>query len=573
MTSGDPNSSPAPEPEPEHPPLAIILHHLLPLLLSASLSVQSLVGRWRLLHSKLSLLRSSLSAAVDSSSDHPLLLHLLPSLLSTLRSLHSLSSRCLDPSLPSGKLLLQSDLDIASSSLSLHLHDLDLLLRSGLLVHPDPHSNAIVLSSSTSDLPLLLRDLFARLQIGSIDLKHQALDSLLSLLSSDPSKLSPIIIQHGDIPFLVRLLDPSTHSLLRDLATSVISILSTASDSSRRAVFDEGALGPLLRILESGSTSLKERTAAAIEAITSDPSNAWAILAYNGVPILINACRSVSSSSPVQALAAGSLNNISAVDDIRSAMVEEGAIPVLVDLVLSGSTAVQKHAVLCLWNLASSGEDEIRHLIVQEGGLQKLLQLIRDPPNPEIQEHALRAIHAFSASPTAAKTLSLSPGIFTHLGELITLGAATTQQAAAAVLCNLFPSEESKRAMAPCMASLVKIMEQAKPASAQESAARALVELLAVRPNRREFVRDEKSMARLVQMLDVKREEVCKEYPVSVVLALAGAGAGTRKRLADAGASHHLQKLVDAGVPGAKKALQRLAGSRLKTLFSMAWRE
>ncbi|KAJ0984408.1 hypothetical protein J5N97_002764 [Dioscorea zingiberensis] len=564
MTSGDPNSPPE--------TLALILHHLIPLLLAASLSVKSLVGRWRLLHSKLSLLRSSLSdaASIPSSSDHPLLLHLLPSLLSTLQSLQSLSARCLDPSLPAGKLLLQSDLDIASSSLSLHHQDLDLLLRSGLLVHPHPHPHAIVLSASTSDLSLFLRDLFARLQIGSIDLKHQALDSLLSLLSSDPPKLSQLVIQHGDVPSLIRLLDPSNHSLLRDLAAAVVSILSTASDSSRRAVFEEGALGPLLRLLESGSTSVKERAAAAIEAITSDPSNAWAVLAYNGVPILIDACRSVSS-SPVLALAAGSLKNISAVEDIRSAMVEEGAVPVLIDLVLSGSATSQKHAVLCLWALASSGEEEIRHSIIQEGGLQKLLQLIRDASNPEIQEHALRTIHALSASPTAAKSLSSMPGVFSLLGELITHGAAATQQAAAAVLCNLFPSEESKRAMASCMASLVKIMESAKPASAQESAARLLVELLAVRINRREFVRDEKSMARLVQMLDVKREEVCKEYPMSVVLALAGASAGSRKRLAEAGAGPHLQNLVDAGVPGAKKALQRLAGGRLKTLLSLAW--
>nr|XP_010943252.2 uncharacterized protein LOC105061031 [Elaeis guineensis] len=545
-----PLSPPPPSSAPPATPaeiLDLILQHLLPVLLVAALSVKSFVGRWRLLHSKLSLLQSSLADAASSPHwpANPLFVDLLPPLLSTLRSLQSLSARCLDPSLPAGKLLLQSDLDIA----------------------PGP-------SASRADLVLFVRDLFARLQIGSIDLKNKALDSLLQLLASDPPKLAPIVAAEGDLPSLVRLLDPSAHSLIRDQAAAAVSLLATASDVSRRAVFEEGALGPLLRLLDSGSLSVRERAAAAIEAITADPTNAWAVSAYGGVQILIAACRSGSGSPAIQALAAGSLKNISTIDDIRSAMAEEGAVPVLIDLLLSGTLDAQKNAALCVWSLASTGGEEIRASIVREGALQRLIELLREASDPEAMEHALRAIHALSTSPAAAKALSSSPGFFAQLTDLIRRGSAATQQTAAAVFCNLSPGDDVKRSMAGCMASLIKMLESSKPASAQEVAARVLVSLLAVRSNRKELSRDEKSVTRLVQMLDPRNVEVGKKFPVSVVLALAaGGGVGCRRRITEAGACQHLQKLADAEVAGAKKALQKIAGSRLKSFFSMAWWE
>ncbi|XP_073004706.1 uncharacterized protein [Typha latifolia] len=577
MTMTSPPPSPPPPP-PSSPAeiLTYILHHLLPLLLSASLSVKTFVTRWRLLHSSLLLLRSSLSdPSLPSSLSHPLLHPLLPSLLSLLRSLLSLSSRCLDPSLPSGKLHLQSDLDVAASSLSLHLHDLSLLLRSGLLVHPPAadHQHAIVLplpsaSASDDDLSLFVRDLFARLQIGSLDLKLKGLDSLLDLLQSDPTKISPVVAAEGDVAAVLRFLDSSSHSLLRDRAAAAVSLLCTASEASRRAVFDEGGLGPLLRLLEAGSAAVRGRAAAAVEAIAADQASAWAIAAYGGVSALVNACRPGSGSASLQELAAASLRNVAAIDDVRAAMVEEGAIPVLVDLLTSGTVDAQKNSALCLYSLASTGGDEIRAAIVQEAGLLRLLQCLREASDQELQESTLKAIHAISSLPAAAKALCSSHPFFAHVTDLVRRGSVT----AVALISDLSPDEDIKRSTAACMVSLVKMMETSKPATVQETAARALVSLLAVRSNRKELVRDEKSVMRLVQMLDPRNEEVCKRFPVLVVLALtSGGGNGCRKRLAEAGACNFLQKLADADVVGAKKALQRIAGSRLKNLFSMGW--
>lgn len=562
-------------PPPPSETLDLILHHLLPLLLLSSLSVKTFLGRWQLLRSKLSHLQASLSqvqlSSSSSAADNPLLQHLLPSLLSTLHTIQSLSDQCRDVSLPVGKLLTQSNLDMAASALSLHLRDLDLLLRSGVLHNPNP-AGAIVLphpapSASREEIALYVRDLFARLQIGGSDFKIKALDSLIHLLRDDP-KHSSIVASEGDIPCLIRLLDRES-SAIREQAVLAVSILASASDSSRRAIFDEGGLGPLLRLLDAASTPVKEHATAAVEAITADPENAWAVSAYGGIPALIDACRS--GSPAIRAYASGVLTNVVTVEDIRTSMVEEGAIPVLVDLLLVDSSC-SRNAAHCLWITASSG-DEPREMIIREGGVQKLLQLLQEPPNPETIEHALRAIFSLSASPTTARVLSSSQPFLTQLTELIKQGSVVLQHMASSLICNLSLSDESKRSIAGCMGALVKLMEfpSSKPVGLglQEVAARALVSLLAVRANRKEFVRDEKNVLRLVQMLDPRSENVPKKYPVSVAAALtAGGGNGCRKRLVAAGACLHLQVLVDMDVVGSKKVLQRLAGSRLKNIFT-----
>ncbi|KAG9455095.1 hypothetical protein H6P81_007999 [Aristolochia fimbriata] len=559
-----------------------LILHLLPLLLLQSLSPRAFTIRWQSISSKLSHLQSSLSQ-IDpqspSTRGNPLLQLLLPNLLSTLQKIQYLAQLCCGdppPTAPTiGKLQLQSDLDIASSSLSLHLHDLDLLLKSGLL---SSTAAAIVLShpaagSSKEDLAFFVRDVFARLQIGGLEFKKKALDSLLQLLHEDgrgEGKNVHVVSDEGDLPYLIHLLDSGNYpSFIREQAVSAVALLAAASDSAKSVLFEEGVLGPLLRLLESGSSAVKEKAAAAVYAITSDPENAWAISAYGGVATLVDACRSGSPSTCVHA--SGTMMNVAAVEDVQHAMLEEGAVPVLVELLAAeGPTA--GNAAKCLSVLASAG-DEFRVLIERENGLQRLLELLQEAPNPETVEHALRAMHALSPSPSVARVLSSSTGFLLQIAELIKQGNPTLQQISSSLVCNLSLSDSTKRAISSCMCSLVKMLELPKPVGLQEIAARALVSLLAVRANRKDLARDEKSITRLVLMFDPKNEGVCKKFPIMVVSALLLGGGGARKRVVAAGASQHLQALADMEVPGAKKLLQKLAGNRLKNIFTRGWRD
>ncbi|KAG7012016.1 VAC8, partial [Cucurbita argyrosperma subsp. argyrosperma] len=550
-----------------------LIIQIVSLLLLSSLNVRSFVGRWQVLHSKLSILHSALVEILDSPywSENPLVQTILPSLLSTLQRLKSLSDQCSDSAFSGGKLHMQSDLDMVSASLSSQLNDLDLLLRSGVLYQ----SNALVLSqpvpgSNNDDTEFFIRDLFTRLQIGGMEFKKKALESLVQLLNQD-EKSARLVAKEGNVGYLIHLLDFNAHPSVREIAASAVSVLSTASDESRRRVFEEGGLGPLLRILETGSIHLKEKAAAAVEAITVDPENAWAVSAYGGVPVLIEACRS--GTPPLQASSVGAIRNVTAVEDIKTSLVEEGAIPVLLQFLISSTTATQEKASMSIAVLAASGE-YFRSLIIQELGLQKLLHLIHDSPSSDTIANALRALSSLAVSDSVARILSSSTLFVMKLGELVKHGNLVLQQIAASLIANLSISDGNKRAIGSCMGSLVKLMEMPKPAGVQEVAVGALASLLTVRSNRKELMKDEKSVMRLMQMLDPNNEVVNKTFPLAIVTAvLAGGSNGCRKRLIDAGAYQHLQNLTNKDIAGAKKTLQRLNGNRLRSIFSRTWRE
>ncbi|KAK6157310.1 hypothetical protein DH2020_011558 [Rehmannia glutinosa] len=571
---------PATVPPPQPPPAPLspaetlekitqLLNHLLP----STLSITCFASRWQVLRSKLASLKSLLSEISDSPhwSENPLLPPLLPALLSTLRRTETLCHHCCDASFSRGKLLMQSDLDMAAGWLSKQINDLELLLRSGVL----HQSTAIVLSrpnpsSSKEELTFFVKDLFARLQIGGLEFKRKALDSLIQLLSED-DKSATVVAKEGNVSCLISLLDLNAHDSIRELAVHAVSLLVSAGDLPRKSVFEEGALGPLLRLIEYSSVPVKEKAAMAVEFITADTDNAWAISAYGGVPILIELCKS--GSVTAQSHAIGAIRNVSVVEDIRIALAEEGAVPVLMQLLISGSASAQGKAANCISILASTSE-YFRNLLLKENGLQRLLNLFHDCPTADTLEHVLRAIYALSASDTSHRILSGSTQFIIQIAELIKHGNIRLQHVSASLLAKLSISDSNKIAIAGCMGSLVKLMESVKPEGMQEIGATALMLLLSVKSNRKELVRDEKSLMRLVQMLDPKNEVVSKKFPVAVVAAImAGGSQGCRKKLVTAGVCGHLQRLAEMDVAGAKKALQRLSGNRLTSIFSRTWRE
>ncbi|XP_060190999.1 protein ARABIDILLO 2 [Lycium barbarum] len=544
-----------------------LLTHLLPF----SLSIKSFTSRWQVLRSKLATVKSLLTEISDSPhwSENELLPTLLPNLLSILLRVQTLCEQCSDPEKIPGKLLMQSDLDMGSGWLTKQIQHLDLLCRSGVL----RQSTAIVLShpdrnSSKDDLVLFIRDVFTRIHIGGIEFKKKALESLIQLLNED-EKSAGLVAKEGHVGYLINLLDVNMDCYIREQAVFAVSTLVYLSEQARKYVFEEGGLGPLLRIIESGSVIMKEKAVLAVECITNDPENAWAISAYGGVSVLLDLIKSGSISAQIHGV--GALKNVSTNEDVRSALAEEGGIPVLLQLMVSGKALIQEKAANCIAILASSGE-YYRDLLIQEKGLQRLLHLLHESSSPDTLEYVLRAIHSLSSSDCASRILSSYTTFTIQLAELIKHGSLILQYISASLLANVSISDEKKRAIAGCIPSLVKLMESAKPDGLQEVATNALVSLLAVKSNRKEMVKDEKSVMRLVQMLDGKNDVVSKKFPVAVVAAMmAGGSQGCRKRLVEAGAYAHLQKLADGEVAGAKKALQRLSGNRLKSIFTRTW--
>lgn len=467
---------------------------------------------------------------------------------------------------------MQSDLDMAAGWLSKLINDLELLLRSGVL----HQSTAIVLSrpnssSSKEEITLFVKDLFARLQIGGLEFKRKALESLIELLKED-EKSGTIVAKEGNVSCLISLLDLNSRDSIRELAVQAVSLLVSAGDLPRKCIFEEGALGPLLRLIDCSPMPIKEKASMAVEFVTFDPDNAWAISAYNGVPVLVELCKS--GSLTAQSHAIGAIRNVSAVEDIRTALAEEGIATVLMQLLVSGNDSAQGKAANCISILASTGE-YFRNLLSQEKALPKLLQLFHECPNTETLEQVLGAICSLATSDSSYRYLSGSNLFVIRIAELVKHGnLIRLQHMAASLLAKLPISDSNKIAIAGCMSSLLKLMECVKPDGMQEIGLKALVSLLSVKCNRKELVRDGKCLMRLVQLLDPKNDVVSKKFPVTVVAAImAGGSQSCRKKLVAAGAYGYLQRLADMDVVGAKRALRRLSGNRLTSIFSRSWRE
>ena len=97
-----------------------------------------------------------------------------------------------------------------------------------------------------------IRDLLAHLQMGSVDCKQRALDSMLRLMSDDDKNILMVAGQ-GAVTTHVHLLDASQPAI-RERAAAAICLL-VLNDSCEHAVVAEGGIAPLVRLLQNAPTS------------------------------------------------------------------------------------------------------------------------------------------------------------------------------------------------------------------------------------------------------------------------------------------------------------------------------
>lgn len=551
---------------------------LIPLLIAEAYSTKVFSGKWQTITMKLKVLNLTITSITTEPScswaDNSLFKELLPKVVSTLKEARDHAKKCRELSY-SGKLLMQSDLDVVVNKLNLHQRDLEILIKSGVLRES---SKAIVVSkpgpgASRDDVSFFMKDLFARLQIGNTQLKEKALLSLVQILQENQKD---IVIDEGlDIGYLVHLLD-SNIAIIREYSVLAVSILAK-SDACKACLVGEGVnvLAPLIRLLESGTSVANEKAAQALLGLTLaswevnhiDRENAWAISAYGGLSPLIKICRQ--GSLELKAIGSAVLRNLAFVEHIRGLMAEEGAIPVLINLVNSGTPLAQESSAECLHLLAANHEN-LRQTICRERGVESLVRLLEKVPNTHVQEIALRAIHSLSQS-IFSRSLLMSSGFFKQLTVLLKSGSSAIQELAASTICNLSQTDEIKRTLgeAGCIGLLAKMLD-GKPSFSQQIAARALSSLFVVDTNRKEFIKDYDNVSYLVRLLDPQNETVTKTFPISALLALSYSNS-CRKKIVSAGACQHLEKLAEMEVVGAKKTLRKLAGSRLRKIFSAKW--
>lgn len=529
--------------------------------------------KWQSIRAKLEDLLSDLENVENSlSGENPSLSGEISPILETLRSVHVISHQCVELNY-SGKLLMQSDLDIIISKLENHIKTLDEIYTVGLL----RHSYAIVVSkpnfsASKDDIEFYLNDLFTRLKIGGTELKKQGLVSFNEAIQEDEKYIKIAFGCFDFVSVLANSLD-SDEIDIQEEAAKALSLISKFGDY-KSVLINFGLIAPLIRVLERGSESGKKNSALCLINLTENADNAWSISAHGGVTILLKICLDSSSSGELVNFSCRVLQNLVGVEEIKRFMVEEGAILGFIGLLRSKDEVVIISSIEFLQEIAFNDE-LIRQLIVREDGLRLMVRVL-DPKlsnSSKLREVALKGIANLCFFSMGSFSILLNYMFLDHVLFHLRHGEISIQELALKMvfkLCGL--SEEIKKIIGDCgfMPELIKFLD-AKSYEVRETATETLSTLLLVPKNRKRFVQNEQNVGLILKLLDSENRNLgTQSYLLSILMLLTNCNSG-RKKILHSGYVKNIQKLAEAEVSDAKKIVRKLSSNRIRSMLSAIW--
>ncbi|KAL5579303.1 hypothetical protein UlMin_011745 [Ulmus minor] len=542
-------------------------------LISLSHSIKVFAAKWQSIRTKLEELNSGLIAVENcDSGENPEIVTLIGSLMVTITECYDLCRRCVDLSY-SGKLLMQSDLDLLSSKLDSHAQKFSEIHNAGLLTQ----GFALIVSrpgfgACKDDMRFYVRDLVTRMKIGDLEMKLQALTNLHESMVED-EKYVKVIVELGDIVHvLVKFLD-SQEIEIQEQTAKVISTIA-GFDSYKNFLIGAGAIAPLIRVLECGSELGKEASARCLQKVTENSDNAWSVSAHGGVTALLKICSGGDCRAELIGPACGILRNLAGVEEIRRFMVEEGAILTFIKLARSKDETVQINSIEFLQNIAS-GDDFIRQMVFKEGGIRVLVRVVepRSACSSKGREIALRAIENLCFCSIISIKSLLDYGFVNHLVFFLRSGEVSVQELALKVAIRLSrTSEEAKKALGDggFMPELVKFLNS-KSFEVREMAAEALSSMVSVSRNRKRFVQEDRNIVVILQCLDPEQDNPGnKKLLLSILLSLTSSNS-CRRKITNSGHLKNIEKLAEAEVSDAKKLVRKLSTNRFRSMFSGIW--
>ncbi|MBA0748690.1 hypothetical protein Gogos_002682 [Gossypium gossypioides] len=546
-------------------------------LISLSHCIRVFTVKWQLIRKKLEELSSGLMAIENcgssSAQNIEVFSGLVPSILVTLNECHRLARACVDLSY-SGKLLMQSYLNVILAKFDNHVKDLSGFYTTGIL----SHGFAIVVSrpgvtASKDDMRFYIRDLLTRMKIGDTEMKKQALGNLCQVLAED-ERYVKLIIEIGDIVnVLVQFLDSPEIEIQRE-ASKIVNLIS-GFDLYKGFLVKAGIIGPLVRILETGNDLGKEGAVKCVQKLTVNADNAWSVSAHGGVTALLKICSNGDFGGELIGPACGVLRNLVGVEEIKRFMVEEGAISTFIKLVTSREDIVQINSMEFLQNIAS-GDESLTRIVVKEGGIRALIHVL-DPKSTvssKTREIALRTIEDLCFSSQNCINMLMNDGFINRLLFFLRNGEVSVQESTLKVTSRLCcASEEAKKAMgdAGFIPELVKLLD-AKSYEVRSIATTTLHSLVSIPKNRKQFIQDDRNIGCLLQSLD--RDEAIsgnnKKLLLSILMSLTSCNNGRRK-IASSGYLKNIEKLAEAEVYDAKRLVRKLSGNRFRSMLSGLW--
>ncbi|KAI3931295.1 hypothetical protein MKX01_040212 [Papaver californicum] len=539
-----------------------ISSNLIPLLIEEINHIQTFKRKWSVIKSKLNDLPTQLKDLSDfpNFTTNPLSSDLLISISQTLIDSLTLAKNCKNPNFSAGKLRTRSDIDSIISKLDRHVHDIEILIKSGVMNQESGGGGGG--GSKRETVRVESRNLITRLQIGDFEGRSVALDTLLGMLQEDDKNVL-IAVAQGVVPVLVKLLDSSCLEI-KEKSVFAISRVSLV-DSSKHVLITEGVLllNHLLRVLESGSGFAKEKACVTLQALSFTRENARGIGCRGGICSLLAVCQSGTPSS--QAVAAGVLRNLAGFSEIRQNFIEENAVPVLIGLISSGTVVAQENAIECLCNLVSEDEN-LKLLVVREGGIECLKNFWDSTALGGSVESAIGLLRNMGSYRPIAEVI-VADGFINRLVGALSCGVSGVRVGASKAVYELGFSTKTRKEMGDCgcIPPLVRMLDM-KAIEEKEASAMALSSLVQLGSNRRIFQKDERGILGTIQLLDPLVQNLDKKYPISILLSIAHLKK-SRKEMVAAGACVYLQKLVEMDTEGAKKLMESLSRGKLWGVF------
>ncbi|KAK4711292.1 hypothetical protein R3W88_005805 [Solanum pinnatisectum] len=540
-------------------------------LVSLSYSIRVFPVKWQSIRNKLEELLSSLSAIenCDSTENYPPLCSSLQAIRATLKSCHELSRHCLEFSY-SGKLLMQSDLDIVSTKLDNHIrsisevYSLGLLTQSSAIIVPKPN-----LGASRDDIKFYIRDLLSRVKIGSSEMKKQGLIALNEIIQEDDRYVKVAIEIDNLVSVLVSFLDLQEDNLQEE-AAKALSVIA-GFQSFRSCLISAGIISPLIRVLECGIGLSKEFATRCLQKLTENSDNAWSISAHGGVTVLLKIC--IEGDSLVSSVC-GVLKNLVGVEEIKRFMIEEGAVSVFIKLARCKDEVTQISSIDFLQTMAS-GDESTRQMIMKEGGIRALARVLdpKSSSSSKAREMSLRGIVNLCFTSVNSVNILLNYGFMDHILYFLRHGDGSLQELAlkaAFWLCGT--SDEAKKLMgdAGFMPELVKFLDS-KSFEVREMAAETLSSMVIVPRNQKRFGQNDQNVGLLLQMLDPEQANFGnKKLLLSILMSLTSCNSA-RKKIANSGYLINIEKLAEAEVSDAKKIVRKLSSNRFRSILSGIW--
>ncbi|KAJ8761640.1 hypothetical protein K2173_004416 [Erythroxylum novogranatense] len=541
-------------------------------LITYSYAVKVFAAKWQLIRNKLEELNSGLIAIENcDSSQNPILSGLIFAIVVSSNDCYDLARRCVDLSY-SGKLLMQSDLDVMAAKFDRLVKNLSGICTAGILTH----GFAIVVSrpganACKDDMRFYIRDLLTRMKIGDTEMKRQALVNLLEVVAADEKYVKVAVEVGAIVNLLVSFLDYMEKEIQEE-AAKVVAVIS-GFDSCKSVLIGAGVIGPLIRVLESGTELSKEGAARGLKKLTENSDNAWSVSAHGGVTALLRICNSGDSTELIGP-ACGVLRNLVGVEEIKRFMIEEGAVSTFIKLAKSNDEAAQISSVELL-QIIASGDESVRQLLVRQGGIRALVQLLdpRHPSTSKSRETALRAIEILCFSSTSCISMLMNCGFTDQLLFLLRNGDVSVQELALKMASRLSgTSEEAKKAMgeAGFLPEFIRFLN-AKSIQIREMAAEALSSMVLVPKNRRRLLQDDRHIGFLLQLLDQEGASLgYRRFLISILMSLTRSNSGRRK-IVNSGYLKNIKKLAEAEVSDAKRLVRKLSTNRFRSMLSGIW--